>query len=112
MSPSKVNRKTDEYKSVFGNAERSGEGPGGTADWSGADPATITRLLGTVTSRGGAVRFGYTRDGGAYAVGFYYGVESTTKYCRPSEDLGEFLEYWIEFYENLPFTGGKSPETK
>lgn len=110
MPEKKVNRKSDEYKSVFGNAPGGGNVSGGSASWDTADAATIAKLIDAVTSRGGACRFGYTRDGGAYAVGFYYGIESTTKYCRPGQDIGAFLEEWIEFYKALPFTGGKSPE--
>lgn len=109
MNTKKESKRSDEYKSVFGNAPGSSNVSGGSADWSNATPATITRLIDTVTSRGGAIRFGYSRDGGAYAIGFYYGSESTTKYCRPGEELDTFLEKWIEFYAQLPFTGGKSP---
>lgn len=108
MTP-KRNTRTDEYKSVFGNRKKGSGGTGGTADWATAACDSIQRLVTTVTSRGGAVRLGYTRDGGAYAVGFYYGSEATTEYCRPSEDLEAFLQEWIDFYEDLPYSGGKSP---
>lgn len=105
----KVSKSSDQYKSVFGNAKRTTEPGQGGADWSMADTGLLVKLIDTVTSRGGAVRFGYTRDGGAYAVGLYYGGESTSEYCRPSESLEAFLEKWIEFYQNLPMTGGKAP---
>ena len=102
-------KKSDQYKSVFGNRGKSNVSVTGTADWANSAPGLLLKLVGTITSRGGAVRFGYTRDGGAYAVGFYYGDESTTQYCRPNEDLDSFLTEWVEFYENLPNTAGKAP---
>lgn len=101
---------TDEYKSVFGSRNRSTGSSKGNADWGSVDPSTILELIGKVTSRGGAIRFGYTRDGGAYALGLYYGAESKTVYCRPGEDLDAFIAEWQEFYENLPYSGGVSPD--
>lgn len=110
MSSKKESKRSDEYKSVFGNDSGNTGMPGGDVDWCNAAPNSITLLIDAVTSRGGAIRFGYTRDGGAYACGFYYGSESVTKYCRPSENLEEFLDYWTKFYNALPNTGGKSPQ--
>ena len=45
---------------------------------------------------GGAIRFGYTRDGGAYAVGLYYGGETCTEYIRPGEDVEQALIESVE----------------
>jgi hypothetical protein len=98
--------------SVFGDSPASDKRVEGSANWAEVNPGTIAKLVDVVTSRGGAVRFGYTRDGGAYAVGFYYGDESKTDYCRPSDDVEGFLERWIDFYEHLPYSGGKSPTYK
>lgn len=106
----RVSRSNDEFKNVFGNRRKSDVLSSGGADWGSVEPGLLARLVSTVTSRGGAVRFGYTRDGGAYAVGFYYGGESTSEYCRPSEDISAFLEEWVSFYEELPASGGKSPQ--
>lgn len=105
----KGSKKSDQYKSVFGNAKRNTDAVSGSANWSDATSELVISLIDAVTSRGGAVRFGYTRDGGAYALGLYYGGESTSEYCRPSEDVNEFMRRWIEFYKNMPYTGGKSP---
>lgn len=102
--------KTDEHKSVFGNHKRNNGDSARKIGYDAVPNDLLFTLIDKVTSRGGAVRFGYTRDGGAYAVGFYYGSESSTEYCRPNESLEDFMKYWIEFYENLPFTGGKSPQ--
>lgn len=99
----------DGTQSIFGSRRRNNETATGGANWGGVSADTLYRLIDTVTSRGGAIRFGYTRDGGAYALGLYYGAETTTEYCRPSEDIETFLSDWIETYKELPNTGGKSP---
>jgi len=97
---------SDQHKSVFGNRRKADGGNPGIADWTNATPGLLELLIATVGSRGGAVRFGYTRDGGAYNLGLYYGGESTSEYCRPSEDLDAWLQEWVEFFENLPMAGG------
>lgn len=102
--------RTDEYKSVFGNRKKDPGANGKPANWGDVDGGVIKRFIQTCTSRGGACRFGYTRDGGAYALGLYYGSESNTEYCRPNEDVELFLETWIEFYARLPDTNGVSPD--
>lgn len=97
-------------KDVFGDIDPMRTRGGDVADW-GSQPAdTLLKLITTVTSRGGAVRFGYTRDGGAYSLGVYYGTGHRTFYCRAGEDVSAFLQQWIDFYQALPYTGGKSPD--
>lgn len=68
------------------------------ADWATADPALVLELVTLVGLVGGAIRFGYTSDGGAYAIGFYNGDERKTEYVRPNEDINtalrEFIELW------------------
>jgi len=36
---------------------------------------------------GGALRIGFTRDGGALALGVYAGADYGTEYVKPDEDL-------------------------
>ena len=87
----------------------SGDIPGGGADWGNAEGKLICDIVSTVTSRGGAVRFGYSRDGGAYALGLYYGGQAKTVYCSPHESIDDLLQVWIDKYTELPETGGASP---
>lgn len=61
------------------------------ADWQTADAETLLRAIAVVAYRGGALRFGYTRDGGAYAIGIYLGGDHFTEYIRPSEDINHYL---------------------
>lgn len=72
---------------------------GGVADWAGASPDAIFRLVCNVAAVGGAVRFGYTRDGGAYSVGIYDGDDSKTYYCNEKDGINEQLAELAEHFE-------------
>ena len=61
------------------------------ADWHLADPVLLQKAIAAVTAAGGAIRFGYTRDGGAYAVGLYMSNDHFTEYLRPADDLDGYL---------------------
>ena len=65
---------------------------GEAADWAGIEHEAIVSAISALGSIGGALRLGYTRDGGAYAVGIY-GLESQpyTEYLRPGDDVPAFL---------------------
>lgn len=65
---------------------------GETADWALADPHMLLYAIAAIAARGGALRLGYTRDGGAYAIGIYGDGDPYTEYVRPSEDLIGFLK--------------------
>ena len=68
------------------------------ADWDGADPTKVLRLVCVVGLQGGAVRYGYTRDGGAYSIGLYMGDKSKTIYCNEAEGINGTLEELIEYF--------------
>jgi len=70
----------------------------GIADWETADAALLLRTVATVAATGGALRLGYTRDGGAYSVGIYGDGDPYTEYIRPSEDLDAFLRDVLESF--------------
>lgn len=72
---------------------------GGTADWASADANAIKRAIECASAVGGALRFGYSGDGGAYAVGCYFEGESWTEFIRPAEDIDDWLEQASTFYE-------------
>jgi len=63
-----------------------------TADWQAADGELVVKAIAAATSTGGAIRFGYTRDGGAYAVGILGDGEPYTLYCGSGDDLTTTLE--------------------
>lgn len=61
------------------------------ADWQGVNPVNLVRLIAVASAKGGALRLGYTRDGGAYAVGVYAGSNYFTDYIRPQEDIDAYI---------------------
>lgn len=65
---------------------------GEPADWGSADAGLLHAVIAAITARGGAVRFGYSRDGAAYSVGVYLGAERFTEYIRPQEDINDYLK--------------------
>jgi len=69
---------------------------GQVADWGGADPELLRRFIVAATGDDGAIRFGYSRDGGAYSVGVYAGGQSETLYIPCTEDIDEWLKQSIE----------------
>lgn len=70
---------------------RRGRHSGEPADWAMQDPLSIQALIVAVTSAGGAVRFGYTRQGDAYAVGFLGDGDPYTEFLRPTDDIQRWL---------------------
>jgi hypothetical protein len=62
------------------------------ADWSSVDNEAISTAISAVGSIGGALRFGYSRDGGAYSIGVY-GMETQpyTDFLRPGDDVSAYL---------------------
>jgi hypothetical protein len=67
-----------------------------SADWSGVDGRWVCTAAAALGARGGALRLGYTRDGGAYAIGIYLGSESHTEYLPPDASVEEFLSQLID----------------
>lgn len=61
------------------------------ADWGKVTGSLLVDLVQVVTRLGGAVRFGYTRDGGAYSIGLYLDDDRETFYCKPDSDLDGFI---------------------
>jgi hypothetical protein len=60
---------------------------GNVADWTSVDADAVIAAISAAALVGGALRFGYTRDGGAYAIGVYGDGDPYTLYCSPGEDL-------------------------
>jgi len=62
-----------------------------TADWGSVSPQLISDLIAIVTSQGGAISFGYTRDGGAYYLSYFMDGQSDKTYIRPTEGIEDTL---------------------
>lgn len=70
----------------------------GPADWGSCDAQRLVRALAQLTSQGMAIQFGYTRDGGAYALRIYGDkTEPYSEYFPPDEEPIEFLESLCEY---------------
>lgn len=70
------------------------------ADWAHSDPALLQDVIAAVAYRGGALRLGYTRDGGAYAIGIYGDGDPFTEYVPPHEDINEYLKGVLRDYQD------------
>lgn len=100
-------RKTVRAKSLF-STNTSNDGVG--FDWSEQDEHRLHRLIVLVTSRGGAIRFGYSRDGQAGSIGIYYGESRDTLWLRPNGDDQAVYERVESTFNELTNTNGRSPE--
>lgn len=65
---------------------------GGSADWGGCDPKWIQAVVVGVTSLGGAVTFGLSRDMGAHSVTLLLDDTRKTLWFNGDADLDEELE--------------------
>lgn len=72
---------------------------GGIANWGNADADLALQLVVIVARDGGAVRFGYTRDGGAYSIGIYSGDLSKTYYCNEKDGIDETIRGLIQYFD-------------
>jgi len=72
-------------------AQLTGKTQGGTASWERARPEWLAAIVILVSSAGGAVRFGLSRDKGSYSVGLYLGQENETLWFNGSADLDDEL---------------------
>lgn len=100
---SAIKRVQEEKKAKKDGSRKFGinRGPSMAADWGKLDPEVLKRVIVAVTRAGGALRFGYTNDFGAYALGIYGdGPEPYTEYFRPTEDVADALaELAQTFYD-------------
>lgn len=73
-----------------------------TADWSEANAENIYYLIIVVSKFDGAVRFGRSRDGGAYAIGVYGDGDPWTDYLPGNQDVNEWLLEIITELDDSP----------
>ena len=79
-----------------------GGGPSVTADWRIIENVAIVELIQAASETGGAVRFGVTRDGGAYALGVYGdGPDPYTLYAGTPEEMGEHITHLTDVFEAI-----------
>lgn len=85
---------------------------GGIADYAAMDGAKLVKVLEQLCDWGCAIRFGKTKDGGAYALGVY-GVDDVpyTEFLPPGEDPVAYLLELAEWMEATP-GGAHFPATR
>jgi hypothetical protein len=91
--------KRDSNFNPVGTSRGIRRGKGSTADWAGADAIALRDAICAAAIVGGALRFGYSRDGGAYAIGIYGDGEPYTEFVKPIEDIDITLVYIKELFE-------------
>jgi hypothetical protein len=74
---------------------------GNVADWGAVSGKVLVDLVQVVSGAGGAVRFGYTRDGGAYSVGVYLDDDRETFYFKPADDIDDAIAQLTEMLRNV-----------
>lgn len=68
------------------------------ADWGEATPGKLATAIKAIAQHGFAIRFGYTKDGGAFAIGILGDGEPFTEFVRPTEDIDLFLDSLVADY--------------
>ena len=87
-------------------------GSSGPANWETASADIIVSAICAASSVGGALRFGYSRDGGAFAIGIYGDGEPYTEFVRPSEDIDGFLRDCESMYGDIAIEQKSGAGTK
>lgn len=72
-----------------------------TADWHVANAELLKAAISAASNRGAALRFGFTRDGGAFCVGVYDNGESYNLYAGANDaaELDIMLRDIIEGFD-------------
>jgi len=88
------NKKDDRRRAAFEKRQNKSGAPkgGAAADWASVSAEQLQRTVAAITRTGDAIRLGYTRDGGAYAVALLHNGESHTDYVSPNDDIDGYLK--------------------
>jgi len=60
-------------------------------DWARIRVELLGAFVAATTKDDGAVRFGYSRDGGAYCIALYMGGSPDTVYFHTDEEIEEYM---------------------
>ncbi len=81
----------------------------GRVDWNSIGAELLRTACSCVAKSGGALRFGYTRDQGAFAIGVYGEGDPYTEYFHSPQDCTEFLLELIGDYTDDTESTVKKP---
>lgn len=71
-----------------------------SAHWGDCDATLLRDVVQSIAGRGCAVQFGFTRDGGAFAIRIVGDGEPYSEYVRPSEDIDLYLRGLLDDFTN------------
>lgn len=83
-----------------------------SVDWEAVDAKVAISAIAAVSAAGGALRFGYSRDGGAFAVGVYGDGDPYTEFEHEVEEIEKLLKDLAEFFTDLPRSSINVPGAK
>lgn len=83
------------------NKRRSERKRRSNSDWASASGDAIIRAICAAGVVGGALRFGYSRDGGAFAIGVYGDGEPYTDFVGGGENIDDYLEDYVKLFEEI-----------
>lgn len=104
--------KTDSNGNPYRKSRGLGKRGGEVADWHRADASLCVTAICAAAAQGGAIRFGYTSDGGAFAVGIYGDGAPYTEYIPPSGDINATLQDVIDLFESIGDDNASIEKTK
>lgn len=62
-----------------------------TVSWADIEPSIIADFVVLLEKLDGAIRFGRSRDGAVYSIGFYVGEERWTEWIKADDDVATTL---------------------
>lgn len=95
----KATRKEQPARAAAALERRRNRGNADAADWGSCDSGTLHRVVANVTAAGCTIQFGYTKDGGAFSIRLYDGVNSTQEFVRPTEDVDAYLSLLADDFQ-------------
>jgi len=75
-------------------------------DWGRAEDSLLKQAIEGASIVGGAIRFGASRDKGAYAIGIYVNGEVQTEWLPCTGDINELLGEIIDYFRELEYENG------
>lgn len=93
--------KLDSNLNPLGRSRANRSGQGGTADWQSATATLVRDAICSAARAGGALRFGYSRDQGAYSIGVYGDGEYYAVYVGPKDDIDITLRDLIDLFDDM-----------
>lgn len=79
------------------------------ADWETIDASSVIRAIAAAAKVGGALRFGYSRDGFVYSIGIYGDGDPYTEYVKPTESVEDTLKDILELFEAIADESKQAP---